>query len=267
MKPWAVVLGASTGVGAACARALAEDEYNIFGFHRGHHVDEAKAVYDAVLSCDQEAAFYTMDAGTNLSHVDSALDRIYLGGQFGSGKIRVLVHSLSGASVGSILTINAAQIDRTFDCLAHSFLWWVQGLLTRKLLAPEARIIALSNPCPDFYLRNSGVIGAAKAALESYVRTLAVELGPFGHRVNAVRFSTVLTPALEKVIPTAALPRFTQTNDAIMPRGYMLTAEDVARCVVALVGPGMEAMNGAVVDLTGGAVSTLMDFAFGGPRP
>lgn len=180
--------------------------------------------------------------------------------------VDVLVHSLSGASVGNILHQTPNQAEQTFNCLAHSFLWWVQGLYVTGMLAPGARIIALSNPCPDFYLRNSGVIGSAKAALESYVKSLAAELGPEGYRVNCIRFSTVLTPALAKVMPEAGLMHMHKLHKSIVPAGRMQTADDVAKFVSLMVREESAWMNGAIVDLTGGAPSMLMDYAFYGMR-
>ena len=254
----AVVLGASTGVGAAIALRLAENLYPVIGFHRGRH--QAEALSQAMLlKCRaKQSQLIERDVGRNEIAVDVGVADV---AKFASKQsVRVLVHSLSGASVNSVMKSVPYQVESTFNLLAHSFLWWVQGLQQCDLLAPNAKIIALSNPLPDFYLRNSGVIGAAKAALETYVKMLAVELGPMGMRINAIRFSTVLTSALRKVLSAEAVAALEKVHQHIVPAGTMQDADSVAQFVVKLVNDNW--INGAVIDLTGGSTRTLLDYAF-----
>ena len=66
--------------------------------------------------------------------------------------------------------------------------------------AQGARLLGLSNALHDSLLHNTGLIAPAKAALEMYVRQLAMELGPKGYRVNLLKFPTVVTPALSTVL-------------------------------------------------------------------
>lgn len=254
----AVVLGASVGVGAAIMRQLAPN-YDLVGFHRGKHRLEADQLRHEIQTSGAACGMFVLDVGSSKHDVDNGLRMVG-----NRGPVSVMVHSVSGASLGPMLQTSEGGITTTFNRLAHSFLWWVQGLHSQGLLNDNASIIALSNPCPDFYLRNSGVIGAAKAALEAYVRVLAVELGGAGHRVNCVRFSTVKTPALEAVVPPVAFSKLEDLHHSIIPARRMMTADDVAKFVALLVQD--QWMNGAIVDLTGGATSTLMDYAFNGVR-
>jgi NAD(P)-dependent dehydrogenase (short-subunit alcohol dehydrogenase family) len=117
----------------------------------------------------------------------------------GPRSVAVLVHSLSGAAIGSFLggdgkAFEPRQFERTFNYLAHSFAYWAQALHADDLLAPGAALLGLTNTLGESLLHNTGLIGAAKAALEMYVRQLALELGPLGHRVNLLKFGTVMTP-------------------------------------------------------------------------
>jgi enoyl-[acyl-carrier-protein] reductase (NADH) len=183
----------------------------------------------------------------------------------GYGATHVLVHALSGASIGNILGTQPQQVEKTFNCLANSFLWWVQELLASGMLMPNASIIGLTSPCSDFYLRNSGVIGPAKAALEAYVKSLAVEIGPMGFRVNALKFGTILTPALEKVLGDATA-NLKELYTHIMPDRRMQTADEIADYVYMLTRPEMKGVNGAILDVTGGQTLKLMDYAFHSSR-
>jgi enoyl-[acyl-carrier protein] reductase III len=248
----AIVLGASSGVGNALTRALAEDRF-VYGFHRGNHQAEANAI-----EVDRRTVLMLQhDAGSRYSNVVECIDK--LGEYATTASIDVVVHSLAGAAVGSPLGCSVMDIDKTFNRLAHSYLWWVQRLLKTNLLAPSCRFIALTNPCSTYYLRNSAVIGAAKAALEGYVRLLAAELAPLGHTSNAISFGAIETPALAKVIQSNALAGVTP------PTGTLQTTKDVADMIVMLAtDPRCAGMNGATVDFTAGVPLMFMDRAFHG---
>jgi NAD(P)-dependent dehydrogenase (short-subunit alcohol dehydrogenase family) len=253
---YAVVLGASTGVGAAIATRLADNDYDVIGFHRGGHPAEAARVPIAHMA--------VQDVGRDATCVEKGLATVR--DLVGSHRVAVLVHSLSGAATGDALVMSPERVERTFNHLAHSFLWWAQGLSASGLLAPNAMLVALTNPLPEFYLTNSGVIGAAKAALEAYVRILAVEMGDDDVRVNGVRFSTVMTPALRKVVGESGAASLDQLHRLIVPAGRMTTAVEIAEVVARLVQTPL--INGAIIDATAGATSTLLDYAFqaGAPR-
>ena len=88
------------------------------------------------------------------------------------------MHSLSGASLGHFLKydnlpekdqIALWQVEKTFNYLAHSFLYWARALYEASVLAPGARLLGLTNALEHQMLHNCGLIGAAKAALEQYV--------------------------------------------------------------------------------------------------
>lgn len=259
---YGVVLGCSSGVGASIARRLAYMGYGVIGFHRGNHPDDAKATEDAINNLNVPCVFVQADAGSSPSDAAEAFSSSIM--PIDKRQIRVLVHSLSGASMGDAILMPPEKVEKTFNNLAHSFLWWVQWLTRAERFGLHGTAIALSNPCPDFYLRSSGVIGAAKAALEAYVGTLACELRG-KPTVNCIRFSTVITPALRKVMP-AAIERLDTLHQAIVPAGRIQESTDVADVVEMLLSPQAAWLNGAIIDATGSSPRMLMDYAFHGPR-
>lgn len=251
----AVVLGASTGTGAAITRALAGNDDRVLGFHRGHHPEEAKQVE---ADTGGRAALLTVDVGSTYECVQAGLTEV--AGRL--GKIAVFVHSLSGASVGTMIAMSASKVERTFNLMAHSFLWWAQGLHERKLLADRATLIALSNPVVHHYLSGTGVIGPAKASLEGYVKGLAVELGRHDHRIFGIRFGAVQTPALDKIV--GASGRLKAVHTHISPYRQMMLCYEVGAFVRLLTEKpeASRALNGAIVDFDMGSTLTLLDYAF-----
>jgi NAD(P)-dependent dehydrogenase (short-subunit alcohol dehydrogenase family) len=143
--------------------------------------------------------------------------------------------------------------------MAHSFVYWTQAMLERDLLAPSARILGLTNPLDDTLLYNTGLVSASKAALQTYVRHLAFELGPLGHRVNLLKVPTVLTPAVRKVYSPEVLDRLEAAHAMMIPAGRMCTLEEVADFVSVLAGDRVEWMNGATIDFSGGMTQSLLD--------
>jgi NAD(P)-dependent dehydrogenase (short-subunit alcohol dehydrogenase family) len=259
---WALILGASTGSGAAIARSLAGDPgLNVFGIHRGHYPDEAAAAEAAVRAAGRRAIMHVADAGT-WDGVQACAT--VLRERIGTGRIALMVHSLSGASVGHFLSKNGdafhpKQFEKTFNYLAHSFAYWAQALYEGGLLAPGAQLLGLTNALHDQVLHNCGVIAAAKSALQSYVRYLAVELGREGHRVNLLQFGTVLTPALRTVLGPQALARMEAVHADMIPAGRMCTVEEVGRMVSLLLRDETFWFNGATIDYTGGMTLRLFD--------
>ncbi len=259
---WAVVLGASTGVGAAMARALARDPgLDVFGVHRGHYADDARQLEADVLAAGRRIVLHLGDAGTpdGVQTCGRAL-----AAAAGPQGVAFVVHSISGASLGRFLPTHGdaftpRQVEKTFNYLAHSFAYWAQRLAEDGLLAPSARLLGLTNVLHDSLLNNTGLVAAAKAALEMYVKHLAIELGPAGYRVNLLKFGTVLTPAVRTVMGADAAARLEAVHANLIPAGRMSTAEDVAAFVSILAREESAWLNGATIDFTGGMTLRLLD--------
>jgi NAD(P)-dependent dehydrogenase (short-subunit alcohol dehydrogenase family) len=259
---WAVILGASAGTGAAVARAVAADPgLHVFGAHRGHHPEEAARVERDVAAAGRRAVMWVADAGTAEGARRGCETLLSVAG---SGSVRLFVHSIANASLGHLASGGADQLaprhfHKTFDAMAHSFVFWAQELRALGLLAPGARLLGLTNPLDASLLHNCGLVAASKAALEAYVRHLAFELGPLGHRVNLLKFSTVVTPAVEKVYGPEVLARLEGAHRRMIPAGRMCTLEEVAGVVCFLAGDRAEWFNGATLDFTGGMTQSLLD--------
>ena len=262
MTQWAVILGASTGTGAAVARAVAERPgLNVFGAHRGRHPQGAAEVARDVEAHGRRCVLYEAEAGTADAAARGA-DALLAAA--GPASVKLFVHSIANASLGRFASndgeqFSPQQFQKTFDAMAHSFVYWVQALVARDLLAPEAQILGLSNPLVDSLVRNGGMITATKAALEVYVRHLAWELGPRGHRVNLLKFGGVLTTASEVTFSGEAGVALREVLPRVTPAGRMVTLEEVARFVSVLAGDDARWFNGATIDFTGAQTQSLFD--------
>lgn len=262
MSEWAVILGVSSGTGAAIAEQVAKDPgLNVFGMHRGRYQHSADEVEAKVQALDRRAVMRVADAG---SPEGAAQGAEALLAAAGPKSVRLFVHSIASASVGRFLDpegkdLVPRQFEKTFDAMAHSFVYWAQALHRRDLLAPGARLLGLTNPLSESTLHNSGLIAAAKGALEMYVRHLAMEMGPLGHRVNLLKFGTVVTPALRHVFDEDAIRHVERVHAQMIPAGRLVTLDEVAAFVTTLCSDQAAWFNGATIDFTGGMTHHLLD--------
>ena len=250
----ALILGASSGFGEAAAREFAKAGYDIFGVHLDRraglaHVAEIRAEIEAE---DVNAVFFNINAAS-VEKRDQVLDEI--ADQVEPGSIRVLLHSLAFGTLRPFVAQDPAasmtmeQMDMTLTVMAHTLVYWTQGLVRRELMGKGGRIYAMTSSGGDRVIPSYGAVSAAKASLESHCRQLALELAPHGITANAIRAGVTDTPALRK-IPGAEhmIEEARQQN----PYGRLTTTEDVARCIVALAADGTAWMTGNVIRVDGG---------------
>lgn len=258
LSGWALVLGASSGFGAATARALAAAGLDVFGVHldRRATLPAAERTVEAVRALGRRAEFFNVNAADpeRRAEVVATMARV-LGEPGGSGPLRVLLHSLAFGTLKPFVAaagqdvVTAPQMAMTLDVMAHSLVYWVQDVVTRGLLGPGGRIFAMTSSGGVRALPHYGPVSAAKAALEAHIRQLAVELAPRGITANALRAGVTATPAAQKIPGYDALEDGARRRN---PSGRLTTPDDVARAIVALSHPDTAWITGNVIGVDGG---------------
>jgi enoyl-[acyl-carrier protein] reductase III len=251
---WAVILGVSSGFGAAVAERLAGEGFDVCGVHldRRATIENAFAVKAAVERAGRQALFFNINAADDAKRkevVDTLAARASPGG------VRLLFHSLAFGSLAPLVgdderaSARRSQVEMTLDVMASSLVYWVQELRWRKLLGGGARVLAMTSAGSRRATAGYGMVSAAKAALEAYVRQLALELGPHDIAVNAVRAGVTDTPALRKIPGWEGIK---ERAAGANPAGRTTTPEDVAALVTLLVRPEARWVSGDVIGVDGG---------------
>jgi len=250
---WGLILGASSGFGAATARALARHGMGIVGVHldRKATLPLAEAVANDVRAADVPAHFFNVNAADDEKRMHVAERARELSG---GRPFRVLMHSLAFGTLKPFVSdepaqqTTRAQLEMTLDVMAHSLVYWVQELHARGLVGDGTRVFAMTSSGGTRVMPFYGAVSAAKAALESHVRQLAIELGPKGVAVNAIRAGVTDTPAVRKIpIAETLLAEARRRN----PGGRLTEPDDVAGAIVALSLPGTRWISGNVLGVDG----------------
>jgi NAD(P)-dependent dehydrogenase (short-subunit alcohol dehydrogenase family) len=258
LSGWALVLGASSGFGAATALALAAAGLDVFGVHLDRRaalagVDRIVAGIEAL---GRRARFFNVNAADadQRAEVMATMERALAeAGQ--TGALRVLLHSLAFGTLRPYVdddpkaTVTPPQMSMTLEVMAHSLVYWAQDVVGRGLMGSGGRIFAMTSTGAAHALPSYGAVSAAKAALEAHVRQLAVELAPRGITANAIRAGLTATPAAQKIPGYAALEDSARRRN---PSGRLTTPEDVARALVALSHEDTAWITGNVIGVDGG---------------
>jgi NAD(P)-dependent dehydrogenase (short-subunit alcohol dehydrogenase family) len=252
---WALILGASSGFGAATARALAAQGMNIAGVHLDMRqtLPNAQAVVADVEAAGSKARFFNTNAADPEKRA-KILDALapQLDDQHG---IHVFMHSLAFGSLlplvgdGPEQSVTQAQMDMTLNVMANSLVFWVQEMVWRAMLRRGSRVFSMTSEGSRVVVPNYGVVSAAKAALESHTRQLALELGERGILVNCIQAGVTQTPAQSKIPGAERMVEVTLKRN---PTGRLTTTEDVANTIVALSHPSIRFISGTNIIVDGG---------------
>jgi NAD(P)-dependent dehydrogenase (short-subunit alcohol dehydrogenase family) len=258
--PVAVVTGANRGIGRAIAVGFARSGYAVAVTAR-----DPGTLADVVAEIEGSAEIEGAGVGTALALPCDVADEASVEAmakgvleRFGS------VHTVvANAGIGGpTAPLHEISLDSWRECLATDvdgvFLTF-RALIPALLDAGTGSLIAISSMTGKRPLYGRTPYAASKMAVIGLVRTLALELGPHGIRVNAVCPGAVDGPRLAEVLRNQAQARGISTDEAraaftsASPLGRVVTADEIARTCTFLSSDAAASITGEDVNVNAGA--------------
>lgn len=241
MAPWALITGASSGIGKACALDLAKAGYQLALL--GRNV-EAMEILAKQISSEHGVSVELLAADLeDAEQINAAFGQL-------NKRTRMLSAVVNCAGLmqpASIMVTKRESIDQqlTVNTIAPML---ICQLASRMMLrSPRAAIVNVSSQVASQGQPGQASYAASKAAVEGFSKALARELGPMGIRVNVVSPGIIDTPLLFTISDEERNRTAQQTDLRRIGQ-----PEEVAALIRFLVSPAASYIHGQVIAIDGG---------------
>lgn len=249
MPEIAVVTGASRGLGRATALALAEGGYRVVVATRS--VESAEDVVSRIEEAGGEALPLRLDVADPHS-IDEAMTTLLaaIAEKWAGSRVTVLVNNAGVGHFAPLGEVSVADFDDTFAVNVRGPFLLIQELAPH--LAEGSRIVNLSSSLSRHVSTATAVYAASKAAVEALSRSLALELGRRGIRINTIAPGPTATDFNGGAMrDNAELRQLLGEQTAL---GRVGEPAEIADAVVALVSPAMRWVTGERIEVSGGVL-------------
>jgi 3-oxoacyl-[acyl-carrier protein] reductase len=239
----AVITGASRGIGAATALVLAEHGYRVAVNHRAS-APQADKVVATIAAAGGEAVAIKADVTVpnDVTAMVDEIDRRW-------GGIDVLVHSaLTPFAVTSFAELSWEQLGSKLDSELRSAFLTTKAVMPGMISRGYGRLIYLSTGLSRHPRIGMITLGTAKAALDQFVRYVALELAPHGITANLVAPTTVEGPRATELVTSER----TRELAAAIPMGRLVRPDEVAETVAFLASEDSSFTTGHYLPMNGG---------------
>jgi NAD(P)-dependent dehydrogenase (short-subunit alcohol dehydrogenase family) len=239
----AVVTGATTGMGLSIARALGAAGASVL--ITGRDASSAGRVADTLRGEGIKATALALDVSDAKSVAVFADDV-----RAAFSQVDILVLNAAGsAPEGSILTHSAEQFDAVMAANVRPNIVLVNAIAPGMMERRDGAIVFTSSRAAKRGSAMLGLYGMSKAAIDQYVRNLALELGPFNINVNSINPGPVRTAFSRSLWDSEEK---TGKLEAIIPMGRIGAPDDVAGLALLLASPAGRFIHGQNISVDGG---------------
>jgi 3-oxoacyl-[acyl-carrier protein] reductase len=234
----ALVTGASRGIGAACARALAADGWPVVVNYRADATG-AEATVEAIREAGGEALAVQADVSSaeSATALFDAVEERY-------GRALVLVNNAGMTADGLAAQLRDEEWDSVLATNLSSAFRLTRRALRQMLRARFGRIVNITSVSGLRGVPGQANYSASKAGMVGMTRTVALEVAKRGITVNAVAPGVIETEMTRELDPNGVL--------GVIPAGRVGTADEVAACVGFLTSDAAAYVTGAVLTVDGG---------------
>ena len=243
MSRVAVITGASRGIGAATALVLAEQGFRVVVNYRAS-AEQAAEVVAAISAAGGEAVAIRADVtapGDVAAMADETEQRW--------GRVDVLVHNaLIPFDVTSFADLTWEQLGGKLNRELHAAFLITKAVVPGMISRGYGRLVYMSTGLSRRPREGMITLGTAKAALDQFVRYIALELAPHGITANLVAPATVDETKVTEQLTTEQLRHLGATN----PMGRLVRPDEVAKTVAFLTSEDSGFTTGHYLPINGG---------------
>jgi NAD(P)-dependent dehydrogenase (short-subunit alcohol dehydrogenase family) len=243
MSRVAVITGASRGIGAATARVLGEQGFRVVVNYRSS-AEEADEVVAAINAAGGESTAIRADV-TVPDDVATMFDET----EQRWGRVDVLVHNaLIPYAITSFADLTWEQLGGKLDRELHAAFLVTKAVVPGMTSRGYGRLLYLTAE-PSRHPRNGMInLGVAKAAMNQFVRYIALELAPHGITANLVAPATVHGTTMNQKLT----PEELRALGAAAPMGRLVTPDEVAKTLAFLASEDSGFTTGHYFPIDGG---------------
>jgi 3-oxoacyl-[acyl-carrier protein] reductase len=243
MSRVALITGASRGIGAATARVLAEQKFRVVVNYRSS-AEQADEVVQAATAAGGEAVAIRADV-TEADDVTAMVRET----EQRWGRVDVLVHNaLIPFDVTSFADLSWDQLGGKLDRELRAAFLITKAVVPGMISRGYGRLVYMSTGLSRRPRDGMITLGVAKAALDQFVRYIALELAPHGITANLVAPATVDETKVTEQLTTDQIRHLGATN----PMGRLVRPDEVARTIAFLAGEDSGFTTGHYLPVNGG---------------
>jgi enoyl-[acyl-carrier protein] reductase III len=240
----ALITGSSRGIGRALALTLAREGASVVVNYQ-RNADLAAATVEKIKAMGSRA----IAVQANMENVDD-IDRLFDCVEREFGRLDHFVSNAAASSFKKIVDLKAHNLDRSFDLNVRAFVLGAQRAI--KLMKHGGRIAVLSSYGSVRAYPTYANLGSNKAAIEAWVRYMAVEFAPRGVNVNAINGGLIDTESCAYFYENVPGMAPIESVLSKVPKGRMGTTQEVADTIAFLLAPESEYVTGQTIAVDGG---------------
>ena len=239
----AVVTGASKGIGASIAKALAEEGASVVVNYSSSKQDAERVV--AEISTRGGRAIAVQGDVSNSAHIE----RLFSETKRSLGRLDILVNNAGVYEFAPLEAVTEQHFHKHFDLNVLGLLLATKEAV-KHMGSEGGSIINIGSLASSMRMPNSAVYAASKAAVDAITGVLAKELGPRNIRVNAISPRMIATEGARAggFVGTD----FQKMVEAQAPLGRMGQPDDIAPTAVYLASSDSKYMTGETLLVSGG---------------